>query len=102
MSFAELYPSLMCFSLIFRLRSFSALYAEFFRVWIATRVPLRQVRNPFQRFPGPRLRMESELPPQKMGTILGIIAVLPGKGIVQVVDNKGMGDTGFEPVTSTV
>ena len=43
-----------------------------------------------------------QLPPQKMGTILGTIAVLPGKGIVQVVDNKVVGDTGFEPVTSTV
>jgi integrase len=43
-----------------------------------------------------------QLPPQKMGTILGTPVVLPGRGIVQVVDNKVVGDTGFEPVTSTV
>jgi len=43
-----------------------------------------------------------QLPPQKMGTILGTIAVLPGKEIVQVVDNKVVGDRGFEPLTSTV
>jgi hypothetical protein len=28
--------------------------------------------------------------------------ILLGKGITQVVDNKVVGDTGFEPVTSTV
>jgi hypothetical protein len=50
----------------------------------------------------PLYHVASQLPPQKMGTILGTIAVLPGKGIVQVVDNKVVGDTGFEPVTSTV
>jgi hypothetical protein len=37
-----------------------------------------------------------------MGTILGTTAILPGKGITQVVDNYVVGDTGFEPVTSTV
>jgi hypothetical protein len=42
------------------------------------------------------------LPSPDMVTVLGTPVVLPGKGIVQVVDNKGMGDTGFEPVTSTV
>jgi hypothetical protein len=38
----------------------------------------------------------------KMGAFLGTCAVLPGKGIAQVVDKKVVGDTGFEPVTSTV
>ncbi len=38
----------------------------------------------------------------KMGTLLGTPVVLPAKGITQVVDNKVVGDTGFEPVTSTV
>jgi hypothetical protein len=39
---------------------------------------------------------------EKLGTILDTTAILPGKGITQVVDNKVVGDTGFEPVTSTV
>jgi hypothetical protein len=33
---------------------------------------------------------------------LGTTAILPDKKTTQVIDNKGMGDTGFEPVTSTV
>jgi hypothetical protein len=36
------------------------------------------------------------------GILLGTPAILSGKGIVQVVDKKVVGDTGFEPVTSTV
>jgi hypothetical protein len=44
----------------------------------------------------------SLLPSPNLGIVLGISAVLPGKGITQVVDNKMVGDTGFEPVTSTV
>jgi len=44
----------------------------------------------------------NKLPSPKLGTNLGTPIVLPGRGIAQVVDNKGMGDTGFEPVTSTV
>jgi hypothetical protein len=35
-------------------------------------------------------------------TLLGTLAILPEKGITQAVDNKMVGDTGFEPVTSTV
>jgi len=37
-----------------------------------------------------------------LGIVLGMPAVLPGKGITQVVEKKVVGDTGFEPVTSTV
>lgn len=37
-----------------------------------------------------------------LGTNLGTALILLGHGIVQVVDKEGMGDTGFEPVTSTV
>jgi hypothetical protein len=33
---------------------------------------------------------------------MGAPAILPGKGIPQVIDKKVVGDTGFEPVTSTV
>ena len=44
----------------------------------------------------------SMLPSPKPVTVLVTPVVLPGKGIVQVVDNKVVGDTGFEPVTSTV
>jgi hypothetical protein len=44
----------------------------------------------------------SMLPSPNMVTVLVTPAVLPGKGITQVVDNKMVGDTGFEPVTSTV
>jgi hypothetical protein len=36
------------------------------------------------------------------GSNLGTTAILPDKKTTQVIDNKGMGDTGFEPVTSTV
>ena len=36
------------------------------------------------------------------GSNLGTTAILPYKEITHVIDNKGMGDTGFEPVTSTV
>ncbi len=34
--------------------------------------------------------------------LLGTPAFLPDKGIMPVVDNKMVGDTGFEPLTSTV
>jgi hypothetical protein len=34
--------------------------------------------------------------------VLGIPAVLPGKGISQVIEKKMVGDAGFEPVTSTM
>jgi hypothetical protein len=44
----------------------------------------------------------SMLPSPNLGTILDTTAILPSKGITQVVDNKVVGDTGFEPVTSTV
>ncbi len=37
-----------------------------------------------------------------LGTILGTMAILLRKGITQVVEKKMVGDTGFEPVTSTV
>jgi hypothetical protein len=37
-----------------------------------------------------------------VGIVLGRPTILPGRGITQVVDNKMVGDTGFEPVTSTV
>jgi hypothetical protein len=37
-----------------------------------------------------------------MVTVLVTPAVLPGKGITHVVDNKMVGDAGFEPATSTV
>jgi hypothetical protein len=33
--------------------------------------------------------------------ILGTPAILPGKGTTQVIEKKVVGDTGFEPVTST-
>jgi len=44
----------------------------------------------------------SLLPSPNLGIVLGTHAILPEKGITQVVDNKVVGDTGFEPVTSTV
>jgi hypothetical protein len=37
-----------------------------------------------------------------LGTILDTTAILPGKGITQVVEKKVVGDTGFEPVTFTM
>ncbi|MBE9573082.1 MAG: tyrosine-type recombinase/integrase [Proteobacteria bacterium] len=43
-----------------------------------------------------------QLPGTNLGTVMGTPAILPGKGITQVVENKVVGDTGFEPVTSTV
>ena len=43
-----------------------------------------------------------QLPGPEMGAILGAHAVLPGRAMAQVVDKKVVGDTGFEPVTSTV
>jgi site-specific recombinase XerD len=43
-----------------------------------------------------------QLPGPEMGAFLGAPAVLPGRGIVQIPDNKVVGDTGFEPVTPTV
>ena len=39
-----------------------------------------------------------QLPSPKMGTLV----VFPGRVISQVIDNKRMGDLGFEPLTSTV
>jgi hypothetical protein len=51
----------------------------------------RKVVHDVGRFPSP-----------KPVTVLVTPVVLPGRGIVQVVDNKVVGDTGFEPVTSTV
>jgi len=33
---------------------------------------------------------------------LGTPYILPGRRIAEVVENKVVGDTGFEPVTSTV
>jgi hypothetical protein len=44
----------------------------------------------------------NQLPDTKMGTILGTPVVLMGRVMAQMVDNKVVGDTGFEPVTSTV
>ena len=44
----------------------------------------------------------SMLPSSNMVTVLVTPVVLPEKEITQVIDNKVMGDTGFEPVTSTV
>jgi len=43
-----------------------------------------------------------QLPGPEMGAILGAHAVLPEHATAQVVDKKVVGDTGFEPVTSTV
>jgi integrase len=43
-----------------------------------------------------------QLPGPNLGTILDTTAILPGKGITQVIEKKVVGDTGFEPVTSTV
>jgi site-specific recombinase XerD len=43
-----------------------------------------------------------QLPGPNLGTILDTKAILPGRAMAQVVDNKVVGDTGFEPVTSTV
>ncbi|OGD32543.1 MAG: hypothetical protein A2V45_06990 [Candidatus Aminicenantes bacterium RBG_19FT_COMBO_58_17] len=37
-----------------------------------------------------------------MDLSLGTTVVLPGRGIVQVVDKKAVGDRGLEPLTSTV
>jgi hypothetical protein len=37
----------------------------------------------------------------KMGTILGTPVIYPTKVFTQVVDNNVVGDTGFEPATST-
>jgi hypothetical protein len=42
-----------------------------------------------------------QLPGWNLDTILETRAILPGRGMVQVVENKVVGDTGFEPVTST-
>lgn len=36
------------------------------------------------------------------GSNLGTTVISPDKEITQVIDNKGMGDRGFEPLTSTV
>jgi len=42
------------------------------------------------------------LPSMDMVTVLVTPAVLPVRGIAQVIEKKMVGDTGFEPVTSTV
>jgi len=48
-------------------------------------------------------RRESKLTiSPSMDLSLGTTVVLPGRGIVQVIDKKMVGDTGVEPVTSTV
>ena len=44
----------------------------------------------------------SLLPSPNMGIILGTPYILEGDPIVQVIENKMVGDTGFEPVTTTV
>jgi hypothetical protein len=44
----------------------------------------------------------SRLPSLEIDTTSGTPVILPGKGITQVVEKKVVGDTGFEPVTSTV
>jgi hypothetical protein len=44
----------------------------------------------------------SMLPSPNLGTVMGIPAILQKKGIAQVVENKVVGDAGFEPATSTV
>ena len=44
----------------------------------------------------------SLLPSPNLGIVLGTPAILPVKGITQVIEKKVVGDTGFEPVTSTV
>jgi hypothetical protein len=47
----------------------------------------------------------NQLPSLSLGTVLDTPVILPGRGIMQVVDKvekKVVGDTGFEPVTSTV
>lgn len=43
-----------------------------------------------------------QLPGPEMGANLGAVAVLPGRAATQLVEKKMVGDTGFEPVTSTV
>ena len=42
------------------------------------------------------------LPGPNLGTALGTPYILEGGKIAQVIENKVVGDTGFEPVTSTV
>ena len=42
------------------------------------------------------------LPGPNLGTVLDTPAILEGHEIAQVVEKKVVGDTGFEPVTSTV
>jgi integrase/recombinase XerD len=44
----------------------------------------------------------NQLPSPNLGTNLVTTVVLPGRGIVQVVDKKMVGDRGLEPLTSTV
>ena len=44
----------------------------------------------------------NKLPTLNLDTNLDTTIVLPSRGIVQVADKKMVGDTGFEPVTSTV
>jgi hypothetical protein len=39
---------------------------------------------------------------QLPGSNLSTPVVLPGRTMAQGIDNKRVGDTGFEPVTSTV
>ncbi len=42
------------------------------------------------------------LPGPNLGTVMGTPAILEGRAITQVIEKKVVGDTGFEPVTSTV
>jgi len=42
------------------------------------------------------------LPGPNLGTVLGTPNILEGDQIAQVIENKVVGDAGFEPATSTV
>jgi hypothetical protein len=42
------------------------------------------------------------LPGPNLGKVLGITSLLEGSEIMRVIEKKVVGDTGFEPVTSTV
>jgi hypothetical protein len=44
----------------------------------------------------------NQLPGPILGTLLDTPIILPGRGMAQVIEKKLVGDTGFEPVTSTV
>ena len=44
----------------------------------------------------------NQLPSPNLGTNSGTTLILPGRGIIQVVEKKVVGDRGIEPLTSTV